>query len=1536
MKSKAFCLAFPRKSRLRTFLSLAITATLLTPLVPGAFSAGAPAPAPRAAVSPATFAVAPSITATKSDAFPDPDNDGKAVPGDTITYTVQINNGGTDATGVVYSDTVDANTTFVPGSVTTTPVAMDDSYTAVGNVRINVPAAGGLTSNDSDPDGGAVTAVPGTSTSTGGGDVTVNADGSFTYNPAPGFEGADTFTYTINGAGSPSNTATVTVNVSGMIWFIDDSAAAGGDGRLTSPFNSISAYNAGAADQANDNIFLYSGNYTGGLALLSGQALVGEGSTASLATVTGLTPPSYSDPLPATGGANPAIGGPSGVNVATNNLIRGVTVANTAGTGISGVNFGTLAVADTTVNSTGQALDLNDGQLNATFQSISSDGSGAAGVSLTNIAVGSVFNGGATTVSNRFSTGIDLNSVQGSIAFGATAIPNQNAAGGYGVRVRNSGAAVSFASATISDSNQTTPQVDTSADGLPDNDGDGDAIFLSNNTGSFAVGGGALTNCGNDCVDARESSNVSLSNVAISNPGQDASGSTSAAFGGHGVYALNLSGSNSITGGSVSGFNVAGRDGLFLTSNMFAQTFAVAGTTFQNATGNVGILGATTGTANVTLTVGGATSNVSTNCTFSNISASAVTGLVGGTSTLNLTVRNSTFQGAPVDGKTNVTGSVSGTGHGAFNVLNNTFSNVGRTASTGEGVISLSGLGNVSGTTFAANVSGNNISGVGSSTPNCGGGAVACLGPLNTIAVSVGNATSLPGTIVVDNNNVTNTQQGGVSLDISNNAAGSSAVAAKITNNVIGTAASRVGQGAGASLRTGVRVTNSRAGSNVLLSGNTVRNGDGLAGSALNAPGVFVRSSASGNLSVTATGNDIETSSTGVAELRADTNSATATLCLDASGNTIAAGAGVLSLTEGAGALNVEQADANALAAANGIPAANVTVSGTPQFGVACLAPVASLRRGTSGEQLAAVNGAAGGYGYLAGARTPVVTELLPGLDSWRSNSKWLGGLSFNYAAGSVALGGLTDTVVRAAREAAPAASAYAPAAAPMPFSGETVNVNVGTLPAGKSMTITFQVTINTPFNATQVSNQGAVSGSNFGTVLTDDPATGAFGDPTVTPVGSPATISCPADINANTDPGQFTASVAFSVTAGGSPGPTVDCKVGATSITSPHNFPVGTTTVQCTATNGIGSPASCSFDVTVNDGQTPSISCPADITTTTAPGSCDAAVNVGTPAVSDNDPNVTVNGVRSDAQALNAPYPKGTTTITWTATDTAGNNASCQQTVTVNDATAPVVTLNGSATMTVECHTSFADPGATAGDSCDGPRPVSVSGSVNANAVGSYTLTYSATDASGNTGSTTRTVNVVDTTAPAVTLNGANPLTVVVGSPFVDPGATANDSCGGPLPVSVSGSVNSGVVGTYVLTYSATDASGNTGSTTRTVNVVYNFTGFFSPVSNPPALNEVKAGQGVPIKFSLGGNQGLNIFADGYPASQQVGCANNVPINVLEETDASGSSTLSYNAASGTYTYNWKTEKSWAGTCRALVVRLADGTEHVAYFKFK
>ncbi|HMF56097.1 MAG TPA: DUF5011 domain-containing protein, partial [Pyrinomonadaceae bacterium] len=160
----------------------------------------------------------------------------------------------------------------------------------------------------------------------------------------------------------------------------------------------------------------------------------------------------------------------------------------------------------------------------------------------------------------------------------------------------------------------------------------------------------------------------------------------------------------------------------------------------------------------------------------------------------------------------------------------------------------------------------------------------------------------------------------------------------------------------------------------------------------------------------------------------------------------------------------------------------------------------------------------------------------------------------------------------------------------------------------------------------------------------------------------------------------------------------------------------------------------------------------------------------------------------------------------------------------TVHDNQAPTITLNGSNPMTVECHTSFTDPGATAHDICDGDFPATASGTVNVNVPGSYTITYNATDSSGNAAApVTRTVNVVDTQAPTITLNGANPMTVECHTTFTDPGATASDGCAGDLTssISVSGSVNSNVVGSYTLTYSVSDGNGHTTTATRTVNVV-------------------------------------------------------------------------------------------------------------------
>jgi hypothetical protein len=145
-----------------------------------------------------------------------------------------------------------------------------------------------------------------------------------------------------------------------------------------------------------------------------------------------------------------------------------------------------------------------------------------------------------------------------------------------------------------------------------------------------------------------------------------------------------------------------------------------------------------------------------------------------------------------------------------------------------------------------------------------------------------------------------------------------------------------------------------------------------------------------------------------------------------------------------------------------------------------------------------------------------------------------------------------------------------------------------------------------------------------------------------------------------------------------------------------------------------------------------------------------------------------------------------------------------------------------------------------------------------------------------------------------------------------------------------------------------ALDAAGNFAdaaavqfAVTNPVSDTYTFSGFFQPVDNPGEgpdyiFNSVKAGSAVPVKFSLNGDQGLNIFASGYPLSQAAPCASAELINSIEETVTASSSGLSYDADSDTYTYVWKTDKKWASTCRLLNVTLDDGTEHLAYFQFK
>jgi hypothetical protein len=116
---------------------------------------------------------------------------------------------------------------------------------------------------------------------------------------------------------------------------------------------------------------------------------------------------------------------------------------------------------------------------------------------------------------------------------------------------------------------------------------------------------------------------------------------------------------------------------------------------------------------------------------------------------------------------------------------------------------------------------------------------------------------------------------------------------------------------------------------------------------------------------------------------------------------------------------------------------------------------------------------------------------------------------------------------------------------------------------------------------------------------------------------------------------------------------------------------------------------------------------------------------------------------------------------------------------------------------------------------------------------------------------------------------------------------------------------------------------------------VIFNFAGFFAPVNNPPVFNQVNAGRTVPIKFSLGGNQGLAILAAGFPQSRRIQCDTLSPVDAVESTTTAGASALSYDPATGVYTYTWKTDRAWANTCRVFTIQLVDGQSYTLNFRF-
>ncbi|MGA7730019.1 MAG: Ig-like domain-containing protein, partial [Chloroflexia bacterium] len=490
--------------------------------------------------------LAPAITASLTDALTvDNDNDTQADPGDTLQYTAVITNRGSDATDVDYSEPLDPLTSLVAGSVNVSPLAFDDAYTTVGNTLLavgvappaNTPAvqtAGNLFSNDTEFLGDTFSLSTFQATSANGGTVSVNPSGTFTFLPAANFVGTDTFTYTLIDSGGLTGVGVVTVNVVNRVWYVNNALGVNGDGRSTSPFNTLtnvnSATGAGDADSPNDYIYIFTGStpYVGGLPLEAGQTLIGQGVALVVSSFT-LHP----------AGSRPALSNPGGniITLATNNTIRGLNTGDTTGIDIVGTSFGTLTVSDVAIQGTGRALSLTTGTLSVGLDSIQSTSStGGQGILLSSVG-GTMNVAGTTNITNPSSQGISVQTSTANVSFGNTTV---SGSGNTGVELATNSGAITFGSLSI------TP--DSGFRGL----------HATGNTGALTSSGGTIATTTNVAVEIVGTSAANRTPLNMQFVSVSANGGTNgivltntSSTGSPGGFRVNGSGSTLASGGTL-------------------------------------------------------------------------------------------------------------------------------------------------------------------------------------------------------------------------------------------------------------------------------------------------------------------------------------------------------------------------------------------------------------------------------------------------------------------------------------------------------------------------------------------------------------------------------------------------------------------------------------------------------------------------------------------------------------------------------------------------------------------------------------------------------------------------------------------------------------------------------------------------------------------------------------------------------------------------------------------------------------------------
>ncbi|MCE7042401.1 Ig-like domain-containing protein [Dyadobacter sp. CY312] len=1065
--------------------------------------------------------LAPLITATNAYVLTNDQGLTGASAGDELEYTVTISNGGTDATGVIFEDVLDVNTTLVPNSLIAGPLAQNDNYNTIGNVGLDIPGTQGVLANDVSPGGAAlVISTLSPIITAQGGIVTLNpVTGAFTYEAPVGYTGNDSFDYTIGNGSGMTATAAVTINIAGKIWFINSaSTATGENGSVQRPFKSIGAFqavNTGTSPAAtnDDNIFIYTGtgDYEAGISLRNGQKLIGQGAQATLGTITGYASPSGTNKLPSTAGTAPILktttANTNAVTLANGNTIRGLNITATTGRKITGNNFGTLAVKDVALSGDGSALLLSNGVLDAVFTSISSNVTGSAGISIS-AATGSLAassgtiaaaNAAAVTIAGKSiaekltlglqltalssantTTGIKVENTSGSF------VVNGNGSAGSGGVINNiSQRGAEFREASgISLKHMNFASANTSG-GTPvtngDNAGSNAAIYANNVTGLTLEGISVSGTTVQQGINLKGVSDFALTESTLTNCGTSGSAEEGC------IYAVNTKGASTILNSTLS--FPSGRAAYFRNTDTNLSMLTVDNSVFENALNSTGLLFEGWGTSDMSL-------RVVNNSRFLKNQGAGVAVYANGSSIIKADILQSEFDPtnvtvSPNDVGTGIDIAGSGTSILKFNVKNNTVKAKNGTAinlffyqdSFGEGT-----------------VDGNTITSNGGSGAGIAARAEGLTG--NRLAKAV---------VRINNNNINGvTFDSGIKAESASLNAGR--VDATITNNIIG-----------------------------LNPSSSLYNID------VNAIGSANSGSVSydyyGKVCAAISYNTVPAGSIGAAGI-ARVRSATPAH---------AGNPGTQILLQGGGSTfqNVWNG--------NGNTAGTVTSTGTGVFtyGVTCEVPTNTDLPNAR----------------IAAAKVEEAPEV-------KSENQAVPVLEEQTAKPVENTEGLVANKITT-KPAARTSASLAGETVLVDGGGSGFNIPANQSVVIK---FKVTINSNIPAGTCTVSNQGKITGDGFSEILTDDVAQAGSTDPTVTNVVSaPVLTSVPANAVRDLEGENCVSGETFTAVAASCPASTVTYSVNGSPITFPYNFPEGVTTVSVLASNGLGTDAASSFTVTVN-----------------------------------------------------------------------------------------------------------------------------------------------------------------------------------------------------------------------------------------------------------------------------------------------------------------------------------------------------------------